>query len=198
MLRPSQDAVAAGGWDPGITDFDKVLGAADAPVTIVEYASFTCPHCASFHPRTMPALKERYIDTGQVRFVFRDFPLNEPALRAGMMARCVPDAQYFNVVDVVFSTLDQWSRGPDWMQSLSRIGRMAGLSQEAFDACMADQQLETNIIALRAEGAEEYNIQATPSPSSTTPTFVSLISKRRSNSARTASRFPSSLHISSS
>ena len=104
VLRQPDDAVAAGGWDPGITDFDKVLGDADAPVTIVEYASFTCPHCANFHTETMPALKERYIDTGQVRFVFRDFPLNEPALRAGMMARCVPDAQYFNVVDVVFST----------------------------------------------------------------------------------------------
>ncbi len=163
VLRQSDDAVAAAGWDPDITDFDKVLGPDDAPVTIIEYASFTCPHCANFHTQTMPALKERFIDTGQVRFVFRDFPLNEPALRAGMMARCVPEAQYFNVIDLVFSTLDQWASGPNWMQSLSRIGRMAGLSQEAFDACMADQQLETNIIALRAEGAEKFDIQATPS-----------------------------------
>ena len=163
FLRQSDDAVAAGGWDPGITDFDKVLGTADAPVTIVEYASLTCPHCASFHTGTMPALQERFIDTGQVRFIFRDFPLDEPALRAGMMARCVPDAQYFNVVDVVFSTLDQWSSGPDWMQSLSRIGRMAGLSQQAFDACMTDDQLEAKILTLRMEGQQQYNVQATPS-----------------------------------
>lgn len=163
VLRQSNDAIAAGSWDPGITDFDKVLGNDDAPVTIVEYASFTCPHCASFHNETMPLLKERYIDTGQVRFVFRDFPLNEPALRAGMMARCVPEEQYFNVVDVVFSTLNQWSSGPNWMQSLSRIGRMAGLSQQAFDACMADTQLEEKILALRLEGANTFNVQATPS-----------------------------------
>ncbi len=163
VLRQSNDAVAAGSWDPGVTDFDKVLGDADAPVTIVEYASFTCPHCASFHSETMPLLKERFIDTGQVRFVFRDFPLNEPALRAGMMARCVPEEQYFNVVDVVFATLNQWSSGPNWLQSLSRIGRMAGLSQEAFDACMADTELEERILALRLEGANTYNIQATPS-----------------------------------
>ncbi len=163
VLRQSNDAIAAGSWDPGITDFDKVLGNDDAPVTIVEYASFTCPHCASFHNETMPLLKERYIDTGQVRFVFRDFPLNEPALRAGMMARCVPEEQYFNVVDVVFSTLNQWSSGPNWMQSLSRIGRMAGLSQQAFDACMADTQLEERILALRLEGANTFNVQATPS-----------------------------------
>lgn len=163
VLRQSDSANAAGGWSPEISDFDKVLGAPDAPVTIIEYASFTCPHCASFHTQTMPALKERFIDTGQVRFVFRDFPLNEPALRAGMMARCVPDSQYFNVVDVVFQTLSQWSRGPNWLQELSRIGRMAGLSQEAFDACMADEQLETNIIAMRAEGSREFNVQATPS-----------------------------------
>ena len=163
FLRQSDDAVAAGGWDPGITDFDKVMGDADAPVTIVEYASFTCPHCANFHTETMPALKERFIDTGQVRFVFRDFPLDEPALRAGMMARCVPDAQYFNVIDVVFSTLNQWSSGPDWLQSLSQIGRMAGLSQEAFDACMADEQLEADILNLRLEGQNQYRVQATPS-----------------------------------
>ena len=163
VLRQSDDAVAAGSWDPGITDFDKVLGSDDAPVTIVEYASFTCPHCASFHNETMPLLKERFIDTGQVRFVFRDFPLNEPALRAGMMARCVPEEQYFNVVDVVFQTLNQWSSGPNWMQSLSRIGRMAGLSQQAFDACMADTELEEKILALRLEGANTFNVQATPS-----------------------------------
>ncbi len=163
VLRQSNDAIAAGSWDPGITDFDKVLGNDDAPVTIVEYASFTCPHCASFHNETMPLLKERYIDTGQVRFVFRDFPLNEPALRAGMMARCVPEDQYFNVVDVVFQTLNQWSSGPNWLQSLSRIGRMAGLSQQAFDACMADTELEEKILALRLEGANTFNVQATPS-----------------------------------
>ena len=139
------------------------MGNPDSPVTVIEYASFTCPHCASFHNETMPLLKERFIDTGQVRFVFRDFPLNEPALRAGMMARCVPEEQYFNVVDVVFATLNQWSSGPNWLQSLSRIGRMAGLSQEAFDACMADTELEEKILALRLEGANTYNVQATPS-----------------------------------
>ena len=163
VLRQSDDAVAADGWDPGITDFDKVLGDSGAPVTIVEYASFTCPHCANFHNQTMPLLKERFIETGQVRFVFRDFPLNEPALRAGMMARCVPEEQYFNVVDVVFATLNQWSSGPNWMQSLSRIGRMAGLSQQAFDACMADTELEEKILALRLEGANLYNVNSTPS-----------------------------------
>ena len=162
LLRQSDDAVAAASWDPGITDFDKVLGSADAPVTMVEYASFTCPHCASFHTDTWPTLKERFVDTGQVRFVFRDFPLNEPAVRAGMMARCVPEDRYFSVVDVIFSTLDQWATG-DWRQGLSRIGRLAGLSQEAFDACLADRALEDRILGLRLAGQQLYKINSTPS-----------------------------------
>ena len=157
------EPVQVAAWEPEIGPFDRSLGSADAPVTVIEYASFTCGHCADFHAETLPALKEAYIDTGAVRFVFRDFPLNEPALRAGMMARCVPEEQYFNVVDVVFQTLNQWSSGPNWMQSLSRIGRMAGLSQQAFDACMADTQLEEKILALRLEGANKFNVQATPS-----------------------------------
>ncbi|NNG03951.1 MAG: DsbA family protein [Inquilinus sp.] len=162
VLRRSEDAIAAGSWDPAITPFDKVLGSANAPVTIVEYASFTCPHCATFHTDTWPTLKERFVDSGQVRFVFRDFPLNEPALRAGMMARCVPEDRYFSVVEVIFSTLDQWSNG-DWRQGLGRIGRLAGLSQEAFDACLADKALEEQILGLRLAGQQLYDINSTPS-----------------------------------
>ncbi|MGP1396369.1 MAG: DsbA family protein [Inquilinaceae bacterium] len=153
----------AQGWDPGLTDFDRVLGAADAPLTVVEYASFTCPHCATFHAETLATVKERYIDTGQVRYVFRDFPLDGLALRAGMLARCVPEDRYFPLVDVLFSSQREWSRAADPVTALSQIGRMVGLTQDEIDACLQDDALADRLIALRTEGTERFGVESTPS-----------------------------------
>jgi protein-disulfide isomerase len=153
---------AAGDWDPEITPFDKVLGAQDAPVTVIEYSSFTCGHCAAFHIETLPALKERYIDTGVLRLVFRDFPLDGLALRAGMLARCAPEDQYFSMVQVLFANQRQWATAADPVAALMSIGRLAGLSGETIQACLENEALADQIVALRLQGEQKYDIDATP------------------------------------
>lgn len=145
-----------------LTEFDYVLGADDAPITMIEYASFTCPHCAAFHQDTLPQLKTDYIDTGVVRLAFRHFPLNGLDLQAGMMATCMGDDVYLRTVDVLFSTQQEWAGSQDQLGALSRIGRMAGLSEEAFQECVNDQELAQQIVAGRQDGIDTYNVQSTP------------------------------------
>ena len=143
---------------------DIVLGKADAPVTIVEYASMTCPHCAHFSTTTFPALKTKYIDTGKVRFVFREFPLDELAAAAAMMARCIDKGngeKAMAVIEVLFNSQDKWAvRNP--IPPLQQIGKQAGLSQQAFDECLKDQTLYNNVLAMRERGSKEYKVESTP------------------------------------
>ncbi|MFQ5955022.1 MAG: DsbA family protein [Kiloniellales bacterium] len=141
---------------------DRSLGAADAPVTMIEYASLTCPHCASFHKETLPRLMEEYIDTGKVKLIYRDFPFDELALRAAMMARCAEPARFFGLIEVLFRGQDHWSRAKDPMAALRRIGRMAGMSNEKFDACMADRKVEVAILGGRLKAAREQEVNSTP------------------------------------
>ncbi len=150
------------GWDPQITEFDRVLGSPDAPVTMLEYASFTCGHCASFHLQTLPELQRRYVETGVLRYVFRDFPLDGLALRASLLARCVPEDQYFSMVNVLFSSQQQWATAPDPVQALGQIGRLAGLSEAEFQACMDDRALADRVYQLRQDGERRYQIDSTP------------------------------------
>ncbi len=163
MLTGTRRARAAGRWVPDITSFDKTLGAAQAPVTIIEYASFTCPHCANFHNTVLPSLKKQYVETGKVRLVFRDFPLGGLALRASILARWVPDERYFAFVDTLFQTQQNWAHADDPVRALGRIGRLAGLSQDDIDGCLNDKTLANEILAARREGAQKYGVDATPS-----------------------------------
>ncbi|BBK39625.1 hypothetical protein STAQ_47030 [Allostella sp. ATCC 35155] len=142
---------------------DRTIGKADAPITIYEYASLTCVHCASFHKDTLPKLKENWLDTGKAKLVFRDFPLDGLALRGAMMARCLPKERYFPVVDILFKNQESWSRARDPLAALSGIGRLSGLSQDAFDACMKNEELQKAILARAFEGQQQYRIEATPS-----------------------------------
>ncbi|WP_374443502.1 DsbA family protein, partial [Stella sp.] len=142
---------------------DRVIGKPDAPVTIYEFASLTCVHCAAFHKDTLPKLKENWLDTGKAKLVFRDFPLDGLALRAAMMARCLPPERYFPVVDILFKNQDNWSRARDPLAALSGIGRLSGLSQDAFDACMKNEELQKAVLARAFEGQQQYRIEATPS-----------------------------------
>ncbi len=142
---------------------DRVIGKPDAPVTIIEFASLTCSHCAAFHKDTLPKLKENWLDTGKAKLVFRDFPLDGLALRASMMARCLPQERYFPVVDILFKNQDNWSRARDPLAALGGIGRLSGLSQEAFDACMKNEELQKAILARAFEGQQQYKVEATPS-----------------------------------
>jgi len=140
---------------------DLVLGKADAPVTIIEYASMTCPHCANFHQTTYPALKSKYIDTGKVRFIFREFPLDEVAVAASMLARCAGGDKSIALIDVLFGSQDKWAvRDP--LPALLQIGKQAGFTQASFDECLKDQKLYNNILAMRERGAKEYKVESTP------------------------------------
>lgn len=140
---------------------DQVLGKADAPVTIIEYASMTCPHCADFHTRTYPTLKEKYIDTGKVRLIFREFPLDELALSASMLARCAGDGKYFPMVSVLFQHQRTWAvRDP--VPQLLLIARQAGLSQKSFEDCMANQKLYNDIVATRERATKVFKVDSTP------------------------------------
>lgn len=143
---------------PGIGD--RVLGQADAPVTIVEYASATCPHCARFHTDTFPALKEEFIDTGKVRFVFREFPFDDLALAAFMLARCAPEERYFSLIDVLFEEQQTWTRNP--RPELLKIGRMAGFTPETFEQCLKDEEMAKGILAIRTTADEQYGVKSTP------------------------------------
>ncbi len=140
---------------------DLAQGKADAPVTIIEYASMTCPHCANFHKTTYPALKTKYIDTGKVRFIFREFPLDEVAVAASMLARCAGGEKSMALIDVLFASQDRWAvRDP--LPALMQIARQAGFTQATFEECLRDQKLYDNIVAMRERGAKEYKVESTP------------------------------------
>jgi protein-disulfide isomerase len=144
---------------------DLVLGKADAPVTIIEYASMTCPHCAHCHKTTYPALKTKYVDTGKVKFIFREFPLDDLAVAASMLARCAGkdnnSARAMAMIDVLFSSQDKWAvRQP--LPVLQQISRQAGITEKAFDECLKDQKLYNDILAMRERGSKDYKVESTP------------------------------------
>ncbi|WP_367715477.1 DsbA family protein [Nitratireductor sp. GISD-1A_MAKvit] len=140
---------------------DKVQGDENAPVTIVEYASMTCSHCATFHTRTYPDLKKKYIETGKVRFILREFPFDPRAEAGFMLARCSDD-KYFAMVDVLFKQQGNWAPVQDAQSALLKIAKLAGFTQESFEACLTDQKLLENVRSVRTRGAEEFGIDATP------------------------------------
>jgi protein-disulfide isomerase len=140
---------------------DIVLGNADAPVTIVEYASMTCPHCASFHEQTLPALKTKYIDTGKAKLILREFPFDPRAEAGFMLARCSKD-RYYAMVDVLFKQQRNWAAVENAREALLQIARLAGFSQESFEACLTDQKLLEDVRAVQKRGADEFNITSTP------------------------------------
>ncbi|MEQ1950837.1 DsbA family protein [Mesorhizobium sp. CN2-181] len=140
---------------------DMVLGKADAPVTIVEYASMTCPHCAHFHETTLPALKTKYIDTGKARLILREFPFDPRAEAGFMLARC-SDGNYFPMVDVLFKQQQNWATAENASAALLQIAKLAGFTQEKFEACLTDQKLLDQIRAVRERGTKDFGVDSTP------------------------------------
>lgn len=140
---------------------DQALGDADAPVTIIEYSSLTCPHCAQFHNEVLPDLKERYIATGKARLVYRDFPLDQRALAAAALAHCAGPDRYFGLLEVLFETQETWARAES-LQPLKGLGRLAGMSETEMDACLADEELTNGILQMRLDGQDKYDISSTP------------------------------------
>jgi protein-disulfide isomerase len=138
------------------------LGDPKAPVTIIEYASLTCPHCAEFHTTVLPELKERYIDPGKVRLIYRDFPLDQQALNAAALAHCAGPDRYFGFLDVLFETQATWARAADPVVALKRLGKLGGLTEQEIDACMADEALTEQILRTRLDGQNQFQIGSTP------------------------------------
>lgn len=142
---------------------EPAIGDPAAPVTIIEYSSLTCPHCAHFHTQTLPELKKRYIDTGKVRLVLRDFPLDQNALKAAVIAHCAGPERQPQFVEVFFAQQQNWARAADPVQALKQLAQLGGLGADKVDACLADKSLEDAILKARLDGQEKYDIKSTPS-----------------------------------
>lgn len=145
-----------------VTKNDFSLGKDIAPVTVIEYSSLTCPHCAQFHQTTFPILKREFIETGKVRFVFRDFPLDQLALSGSMVARCAGRNKYFAFIDTLFAQQTSWANDPNPLEALSRIARLGGLSQANFNKCLKDKKIADKIIKQRMNGDKKFAINSTP------------------------------------
>jgi len=140
---------------------DKQLGKDDAKVTIVEYASMTCPHCAHFAMTTLPELTKKYIDTGKARLNLREFPFDPSAEAGFMLARCAKD-NYFPMVDVLFKQQANWVGVNNTKDALLQISKLAGFTQESFEACLTDQKLLDDVRSVQKRGADEFKVDSTP------------------------------------
>ena len=141
---------------------DVWLGSADAPVTVIEYASMTCPHCAAFHHDTFPALKKDYIDAGKVRFSLREFPFDPIATAGFMVARCAGPDKRNAMIDLLFAQQKNWAFVDKPLQGLTNLVKQTGMSQETFESCLKDQKLYDNINAVRDVAAKQFSVDATP------------------------------------
>ena len=150
---------------------DMALGEANAPVTIVEYMSTTCPHCATFHNNTFDAIKTKYVDSGKVRFIIREFPFDPRAAAAFMLARCNPQKpeelgsalQYFPMISMLMKQQETWAAAQDGREALLQMSKLAGFTQESFQACLTTQKLLDDVNAVRERGAKDFGVNSTPS-----------------------------------
>ena len=146
------------------TDEEFFLGNKDAKITVIEYASMTCVHCANFHKQVYPKIKKNYIDTNKIKFIFRDFPLDKQALFGSVLAKCAPKDKYFDFVKLILTNQKKWISNDDaFMNKLQHIGKLAGLNENKINSCFKDEKLVDNIIKTRSIGEEKYNINSTPS-----------------------------------
>ena len=142
---------------------ELVFGKEDAPITVVEYASMTCGHCANFHNKVLPTIKEKYVDSGKVRFIMREFPLDKLAVAASMLARCAGGEKTFPLISALFAKQDEWAfvrSNP--VPELFKLAKQAGFTQESFDKCLTDQKLMDDIVKIRSRAADSFGVGSTP------------------------------------
>ena len=139
---------------------EMALGPDSAKVTVVEYASASCPHCANFYKSTFQELKKDYIDPGKIRFLFREFPHNDAGLAGFMLARCVPKEKYFPVVDMLFEQQEMWLQAP--LDGLYKIAQLAGMTKEQFDACLKNEEVAKGILSVRDIASKDFGVQSIP------------------------------------
>ena len=157
-VAPTPDKASLLTAQPG----DHVEGSPNAPITMIEYASFTCPHCAHFNTMILPELKTKWIDTGKVKLVYRDYPLDQTAAQAAQLACCAPADRYFGVVDMIFRTQANWATASDPIGELTKSLRIAGIGENEAKACLADSKIADAVVA-SAQGGDKVGVKATPS-----------------------------------
>lgn len=144
---------------------EMVQGNPDAPVEVVEYASYTCPHCAAFHANQYQDIKANYIDPGLIRFVYREVYFDQPGLWASMVARCGGEMRFFGISNLLYEGQQDWARAGDGAavaEALRNVGKVAGLTDEELDACMSDGEAAQNLMAWYRSNADADNVQGTP------------------------------------
>ena len=141
---------------------EMALGSADAPVTMIEYSSLGCPHCAAFHRDTLPRIKKEYIDTGKLRVIYRDFPIGTPALAASMIARCSGPRKFFGFIEILFRSQAQWSRSDNPLEALTRVSRFGGMTEADVKACLKYQALLESIRKSAETAQKIHQINSTP------------------------------------
>ena len=157
--QPAGDAAEG---EPDYAMGDIVLGDPDAPLTVVEYASFTCPHCGTFAEQTFPEVKEKYIDTGKVKFVLREVYFDQYGLWASMVARCGGEKGFYPLAETFLTTQATWTRAPDIGRAIHQVGRRAGLSAERLEQCLSDRDYAKELLAGYQQNMEADNIKSTP------------------------------------
>ena len=148
-----------------IIEKDFVIGNEDAKITIIEYASLSCSHCADFHVNTLETLKKEYIDTGKVKMVFRDYPFNYPALLGSMVLRCIPENYRYDYMNALFKLQPDWvnKKNKKTIQELYKIMQSGGMTKDEYDACIYNTELENEILKGVMEAQNQFNIKSTPS-----------------------------------
>jgi protein-disulfide isomerase len=141
---------------------DLYLGKADAKLTIIEYASLSCPHCAKFNKDVLPKIKEAYIDKGLVRWIYRDYPLNRPAFQASILAHCTSPIRFFSLVDTLFQSQDYWLGQAQPLTALKQIGASLGIDEKSYDACLTDEALKKKILERAQDADTRYKVNSTP------------------------------------
>ena len=149
---PTKDDIAA----------ERILGNKGAPLEIIEYASLTCPHCADFYNGPLEILKKEFIDTGKAKLIYRDFPTDQLALAASMIARCAAKERYFGIIKLMYKTQADWRSAKTPIDALSSIGRLAGMSKATIEACIKSQDAYDIVMKLRNEGSKKFEIDSTP------------------------------------
>ncbi len=142
---------------------DRILGDPKAPVTILEYASLTCPHCARFHQETLPLLKKDFIDKGIAKLVFRPYPFDGVALQASMLAYCLPESRFYPFIEALFKSQNEWARSKEPMAEVKKTARLAGLDEAKIESCLDDKNsMSTAVLQFRLDAEKLYGINSTP------------------------------------
>lgn len=141
---------------------DVIEGNPDSKVTVIEYGSLTCPHCARFHKAIYNPMKPDYIDNGKIRFIYRDFPLDNAALAASVIARCGGENRFVGMIDLLFDKQDQWRGAENMLDELKRLARLGGIGSEQIDACMSDKELGQSILDRARQGQDVFEVSSTP------------------------------------